>query len=171
MSPALQGRVLISGPPGKSLQVTCLVTKGKQCFYKWQDLGSKVVKFNVTNNEGQLDKMHHLIWCNKKCITFFYVIFGQNSNDSLSLVKRKTNLKIPYCRAAVATGLEIPKKGNAKESSNYHIIAFISYASKVMLKILQARLQQYVNCELSDVQAGFRKDRGTENKLPTSTGS
>ena len=65
----------------------------------------------------------------------------------------------------------IPKKGNAKECSNYHTIALISQASKVMLKILQARLQQYVNCELPDVQAGFRKGKGTEMKLPTSTGS
>ena len=55
--------------------------------------------------------------------------------------------------------IPIPKKGNAKECSNYHIIALISHASKVMLKILQARLQQYVTCELSDVQAGFRKGR------------
>ena len=51
--------------------------------------------------------------------------------------------------------IPIPKKGNARECSNYHTIAFISHASKVMLKILQARLQQYVNCELPDVQAGF----------------
>ena len=62
------------------------------------------------------------------------------------------------------------KEGNAKECSNYHTIALISHASKVMLKILQARLQQYVNCELPDVQAGFRKGRKTEIKLPTSTG-
>ena len=55
----------------------------------------------------------------------------------------------------------IPKEGNAKECSNYHTIAHISHASKVMLKILQARLQQCVNCELTDVQAGFRKGRGT----------
>ena len=58
----------------------------------------------------------------------------------------------------------IPKKGNAKECSNYRTIALISHASKVMLKILQARLQQYVNRELSDVQAGFRKSRGTRDQ-------
>ena len=69
--------------------------------------------------------------------------------------------------SAVATGLEkvsfilIPKKGNAKECTNYHTIALISHASKVMLKILQARLQQYVNRELPDVRTGFRKGRGT----------
>ena len=59
--------------------------------------------------------------------------------------------------------IPIPKKGNAKECSNYCTIAFISHASKVMLKILQARLQQYVNHELPDVQAGFRKGRGTRD--------
>ena len=67
--------------------------------------------------------------------------------------------------------IPVPKKGNAKESSNYHTIALISLTGKVMLKILQTRLQQYVNHELSDVQAGFRKGRGTEIKLPTSAGS
>ena len=58
-----------------------------------------------------------------------------------------------------------PKKGNAKECSNYRTIALISDASKVMLKILQARLQQYVNRELPDVQAGFRKGRGTRDQM------
>ena len=57
------------------------------------------------------------------------------------------------------------KKGNAKECSNYHTITLISHASKVMLKILQARLQQYVNRELPDVQAGFRKGRGTRDQI------
>ena len=61
--------------------------------------------------------------------------------------------------------IPIPKKGNAKEWSNYRTIALISHASKVMLKILQARLQQYMNCELSDVQAGFRKGRGTRDQI------
>ena len=63
-----------------------------------------------------------------------------------------------------------PQKGHAKECSNYRTIALISHASKVMLKILQARLQQYVNCELPDVQAGFRKAEEPEIKLPTSIG-
>ena len=78
-----------------------------------------------------------------------------------------TNLE----NSTVATGLEkvsfhsIPKKGNAKEYSNYHAIALISHASKVTLKILQARLQQYVNGELPDVQSGFRKGRGTRDQI------
>ena len=61
--------------------------------------------------------------------------------------------------------IPIPKKGNAKECSGYHTIAVISHASKVKLKIVQARVQQYVNCELPDVQAGFRKDRGTRDQI------
>ena len=61
--------------------------------------------------------------------------------------------------------IPIPKKGNAKECSNYHTIALISHASKVMLKILQVRLQQYVKCQLSDIQAGFRKGRGTRDQI------
>ena len=67
--------------------------------------------------------------------------------------------------------IPIPKKGNPKECSNYHTTVFISHARKVMLKILQASLQQYVNHELPDVQAGSRKGRGTEIKLQTSAGS
>ena len=67
--------------------------------------------------------------------------------------------------------IPIRKKGNAKECSNYHTIALISHDSKVMLKILQARLQQYVNRKLQDVQASFRKGRGTRDQLPTSAGS
>ena len=74
--------------------------------------------------------------------------------------------------SAVATGLEersvfipMPKKGNAKECSNYHTIALISHANGVMLKILQARLQHYRNLELPDVQAGFRKGRGTRDHI------
>ena len=61
--------------------------------------------------------------------------------------------------------ISIPKKGNAKECSNYNTVALISHASKVMLKILQARLQQYVNRDLPDVQAGFRKGRGTRDQI------
>ena len=73
--------------------------------------------------------------------------------------------------STVATELEMvdfhsnPKKGNAKECSNYCTIALISHASKVMLKILQAKLQQYVNREIPDVQAGFQKRRGTRDQI------
>ena len=73
--------------------------------------------------------------------------------------------------SAVATGLEKvsfhsnPKQRQCKECSNYHTVALISHASKVMLKILQARLQQYMNCELTDVQAGFRKGKGIRDQI------
>ena len=73
--------------------------------------------------------------------------------------------------SAVATGqkksvfIPIPKKGNAKECSNYHTIALISHASKVTLKILQASLQQYMNCELPDVKAGFRNGRAIRDQI------
>ena len=79
--------------------------------------------------------------------------------------------------SAVATGLErsafipIPKKGNAKKCSYNHTVALISYAGKVMLKILQARLQHYMNREFPDIQVGFRKAEEPEIKLPTSVGS
>ena len=66
--------------------------------------------------------------------------------------------------------ISIPKKGKAKECSNYHTIALISHASKEKLKILQARLQQYMNCQLPDVKAGFRKAEEPEIKLPKSAG-
>ena len=88
---------------------------------------------------------------------------------------RECQLQIKNENSAVATGLEkksllipISKKGNAKECLNYNMITLISYASKIMLKILQARLQQYVTRELPDVQGGFRKGRGTRDQLPTS---
>ena len=70
-----------------------------------------------------------------------------------------------------SVSIPISKKGNAKECSDYRTIALISHASKVMLKILQARLQQYVNHELPNAQAGFRKAEEPEIKLPTSAGS
>ena len=79
--------------------------------------------------------------------------------------------------SAMAIGLEKvsfpsnPKERNCQESSKYHTIAFISHAGKVMLKILQARLQEYVNRELPGVQAGFRKGRGTRDQIATSAGS
>ena len=112
---------------------------------------------------------------------------GRNTGaGSLSLLQgifptQGSNPGLPHCRRILyqlthngsPRTLEwvTPKKGNAKEWSNYHTIALISHASKVMLKILQARLQQYLNHELLDVQAGFKKADELEIKLPTSAGS
>ena len=87
------------------------------------------------------------------------------------LLKCYTQYVSKFGNSAVATGLENVgfhsnlKKCNAKQYSNYHTIALISHASKVMLKILQARLQQYMNHDLSDFQAGFRKGRGTRDQI------
>ena len=75
----------------------------------------------------------------------------------------KTQQRPQNCKRSVF--IPIPKKGNDKECSHYRTIALILHASKVTLKILQARLQQYVNCELPDVQAGFRKGRGIRDQI------
>ena len=75
----------------------------------------------------------------------------------------KTQQQPQGCKKSVF--IQIPKKGNAKECSNYHTVALISHASKQMLKILQARLQQYVNHQLPDVQAGFIKGRGPTDQI------
>ena len=100
-----------------------------------------------------------------------------NSSWAISNPKRwccesaALNMPANLENSAVATGLEkivfnpIPKKGNTKECSNYRTIALILHVSKVMLKILKARPQQYVNHELPDVQAGFRKGRGTRDQI------
>ena len=90
------------------------------------------------------------------------------NNTSIPQEIRKTANKQPNL---IPVFIPIPKKGNAKECSNYLTIVLISHCSKVMLKILQARLQQYVNRELPDVQAGFREAEEPEIKLPTSTES
>ena len=87
-----------------------------------------------------------MLW---KCCTHYASRFRKWSSGH-----RKRSVFIP-----------IPKKGNAKECSNYCTIALFSHASKVMLKILQARLQQYTNSEIPDVQAGFRKGRGTRDQM------
>ena len=77
----------------------------------------------------------------------------------------KTLLAFALLHSVLQGQILIPKKGSAKECSNYRTIVLISHASKVMLKILQARLQQYMNRELADVQAGFRKGRGTRDQI------
>ena len=92
-----------------------------------------------------------------KCCTHYASKFGKLSSGHRT---GKRSVFIP-----------IPKKGNAKECSNYLTIALISHASKVMLKILQTRLQQYVNHEFPDVQAGFRKGRGTRDQIADISGS
>ena len=88
---------------------------------------------------------------------------GLNVLHSICQQIRKTQQWPPDWKKLVF--IQIPKKGNAKECSNYRTIALISHASKVMLKILQVRLQQYTNRQITDVQAGFRKSRGTRDQI------
>ena len=89
-----------------------------------------------------------------KCYTQYASKFGKLSSSHRVLFQSK-----------MAVFISIPKKGNAKEYSNCRTVAFISHASKVMLKILQATLQQYLNQELPNVTAGFRKGRGTREQI------
>ena len=90
----------------------------------------------------------------------------QDTNITIKLISERFHLKPLTFRSGPWVRTEgLPKKGNAKEGSNYHTTALISQASKVMLKILQAKLQQYMNQELPDVQAGYRKGRGTRNQI------
>ena len=98
-----------------------------------------------------LKSWNAMLW---KCCTQYASKFGKLSSGNRTAKGQSIWIFIP-----------IPKKSNAKECSNYHTTALISHASKVMLKILQARLQQYVTCELPDVQAGFRKGRGTRDQI------
>ena len=90
-------------------------------------------------------------------------------NFTLLIIPPTTSCFIPPSYLLELAGkdvfIPIPKKGNAKECSNYHMIALISHTTKVLLKILQARFQQYMNCELPDAQAGFRKGRGTRDQI------
>ena len=120
---------------------------------------------------------------NEREITFLNVFKCVNSNLSLeSFIHDAVKVLHTLCQQIWKTQqwpqdwkrsvfIPIPKKGNDKEYSNYHTIALISHAKKVMLKILQDRFKQYMNHELPDVQAGFRKAEEPEIKLPTSIGS
>ena len=98
-------------------------------------------------------------------------LYPNNSNPKIWCCESDAlNMPANFENSAVATGrkivfIPIVKNSNTKECSNYHTIALISYTSKVMLKILQARLQQYVNCELPDAQTEFRKGRGTREQI------
>ena len=100
-----------------------------------------------------------------------------SKSSKMKLLKCFIQYVSKFENSAVASGLKrsvfipIPKKGNAKECSNYCTIALISHASKVMLKLLHASLQQYVDRELPHVQAGFRKGRGTRDQIANSHGS
>ena len=121
------------------------------------------LKFSKLRN---LQRNNHSL-CNTKC--FHSLLFQILNDDAVKMLHSicqqiwKTQQWPQDWKRSVC--IPIPKKGNAKECSNYHKIAPISHASKVMLKILQARLQQYMNHELPHVQTGFRKSRGTRDQI------
>ena len=121
-----------------------------ECKVKWA-LGSI-----ITNKASRSDRI----------LAELFQILKDDAVKVLHSIQQiwKTQQWPQHCKRSVFKAIR--KKGNAKECSNYHTIAFISHASKVMLKILQARLQQYLNCELPDVQAGCRKGRGTNCQHP-----
>ena len=121
-----------------------------ECKVKWA-LGSITVN-KASGDDGILDELFQIL--KDDAVTVLHSICQQMWKTQQWPQDWKRSVFIP-----------IPKKGNARECSNYRTIALISHASKIMLKILQARLQQYVNCELPDVQAGFRKGRGTRDQI------
>ena len=152
----------------------------------------RTVQKNLNDPDNHNDKIPHLetdiLECEVKwalgSITMNKASGGDGIPADLFEILKDDSVKVPHsicpqiwktqqrpqdCKRSIF--IPIPKKGNAKECSNYRTVVHISHASNVMLKILQARLQQYVNQELPDVQAGFIKAEEPEIKLPTSTGS
>jgi len=124
-----------------------------ECEVKWA-LGS-ITMNNASGSDGISDELFQIL--KDDAVKVLHSICQQIWKTQQWPQDWKTSVFIP-----------IPKKGSAKECSNYCTIALISHTSKVILNILQARLQQYMNCEFPDIQAGFRKGREPEIKLPTS---
>ena len=123
-----------------------------ECKVKWA-LRS-IIKKKASGNDGVPVELFQILKDN--AVNMLQSICQQIWKTQQGPQDRKRSVFIP-----------VPRRGNAKECSNYHTIVLISHASKVMLKILQTRLQQFVNCELPDVQAGFKKAEEPEIKLPT----
>ena len=161
------------------------LTEAEDIKKRWQEYTEELCKKYLHNRDNHDAVITHLepdiLKCGVKWALESITMNKATGSDGISVelfqILKDDAVKVLHSicqqiwKTAVATGLEksvfipIPKKGNAKECSNYHTIALISHASKVMLKILQARLQQYVNRELPDVQAGFRKGRGTRDQI------
>ena len=162
------------------------LTEAEDIKKRWQEYTEELYKKDLHNPDNHDDVIIHLesdiLECEVKqalgSITMNKASGGDGIPVELFQIMKDGAVKVLHsiCQKIWKTQLwpqdwkrsvfiPIPKKGNAKECSNYYTIALISHASKVMLKILQARLQQYVNCELPDVQAGFRKGRGTRDQI------
>ena len=117
-------------------------------------MGCHFLLQGIFPTQGSNPSLLHCRWLYHWVIRHHFIVGNREENSASAQRILHPPMVIP-----------IPKKGNPKECSNYRTIALISYTSKVMLKILQARLQQYVNRELPDVQAGFRKGRGTRDQI------
>ena len=153
---------------------------------KWQEHTEELYKKNLNDPDNHNDKIPHLetdiLECEVKwalgSITMNKASGGDGIPADLFEILKDDSVKVPHsiCQQIWKTQqrpqdwkrsifIPIPKKGNAKECSNYYTVVHISHASNVMLKILQARLQQYMNCEITEVQAGFREGRGTRDQI------
>ena len=160
------------------------LTEAEDIRKRWQEYTEELYRkdlHDLDNHDGMITRLEPDNLCEVKwaleSITTNKASEGDGIPVELFQILKDDGVKVLHSicqqiwKTAVATGLEksvfipIPKKGNAKECSNYLTIALISHASIVMLKILQARLKQYVNRELADVQAGFRKGRGTRDQI------
>ena len=163
-----------------------MVTEAEDIKKRWQEYTEELYKkdlHNPDNHDGMITHLESdILECEVKwalgSITMNKASGGDGIPVELFQIPKDDAVKVLHsiCQQIWKTQqwpqdwkravfIPIPKKGNAKECSNYHIIALISHASKVMLKILQPRLQQYVNRKLPDVQAGFRKGRGTRDQI------
>ena len=162
------------------------LTEAEDIKKRWQEYTEELYKKNFHNPDNHNSVITHLktdiLECRVKCalesITTNKASGGDRIPIELFQILKDDAVQVLHsiCQQIWKTQqwpqdwersvfISIPKKGNAKECSNYHRIILISHASKVMLKILQARLQQYVNHEIPDVQAGFRKGRGTRDQI------
>ena len=161
------------------------LTEAEDIKKRWQEYTEELNKkdlHNPDNHDGMIiHREPDILECEVKwalgSITMNKITGGDRIPVELFQILKDAAVKVLYsiCQKIWKTQqprdwkrsvfLPIPKKGNAKECSNYLRIALISHTSKVMLKILQARLQQYMNCEVPDVQAGFRKGRGTRDQI------
>ena len=162
------------------------LTEAEDIKKRWQDYTEELYKKDLHDPDNHNGVITHLesdiLECEVKwalgSITMNKASGGDGIPVELLEILKDDAMKVPHsvCQKIWKTQqwaqdwkrsvfIPIPKKGNAKECSNCHTVALISHASKVMLKILQARLQQYVNRELPDVQTGFRKGRGTRDQI------
>ena len=162
------------------------LTKAEGIKKKWQEYKEELYRKDLHDPDNHDDVITHLETDILECevnwalesITTNKASGGDRIPDELFQILKNDAVKVlqSICQQIRKTQqwpqdwkrsvfIPIPKKGNAKECSNYRTIALISHDSKVILKILQARLQQYVNCEIPDVQAGFRKGRRTRDQI------